>query len=92
LTEAGCAAQGRTRQFQQFEAISRQNGSLVSGDMIEGTITPKLLVRAQRGLIESRRAEVGALPTVQEFAAAIVDAAADAHRPNGHVSFVGPTD
>jgi 3-oxoacyl-[acyl-carrier protein] reductase len=66
--------------------------AIVSGDMIEGTITPKLLERTQRGLIESRRAEAGALPTVQEFAAAIVDAVADAHRSNGHVSFVGPTD
>lgn len=66
--------------------------AIVSGDMIEGTITPKLLERTQRGLIESRRAEAGALPTIREFAAAIVDAAADAHRPNGHVSFVGPTD
>lgn len=66
--------------------------AIVSGDMIEGTITPKLLERTQRGLIESRRAQAGALPTVQEFAAAIVDAAADAQRPNGHVSFVGPTD
>ena len=66
--------------------------AIVSGDMIEGTITPRLLERTQRGLIESRRAQAGALPTVQEFAAAIVDAAADAHRPNGHVSFVGPTD
>jgi 3-oxoacyl-[acyl-carrier protein] reductase len=66
--------------------------AIVSGDMIEGTITPKLLERTQRGLIESRRAQAGALPTVQEIAAAIVDAAADAHRPNGHVSFVGPTD
>jgi hypothetical protein len=66
--------------------------AIVSGDMIEGTITPKLLERTQRGLIESRRAEAGTLPTVGEFAAAIVDAAADAHRPNGHVSFVGPTD
>jgi 3-oxoacyl-[acyl-carrier protein] reductase len=66
--------------------------AIVSGDMIEGTITPRLLERTQRGLIESRRAQAGSLPTVQEFAAAIVDAAADARRPNGHVSFVGPTD
>jgi 3-oxoacyl-[acyl-carrier protein] reductase len=66
--------------------------AIVSGDMIDGTITPKLLERAQRGLIESRRGQAGALPTVQEFAAAIVDAAADARRPNGHASFVGATD
>jgi 3-oxoacyl-[acyl-carrier protein] reductase len=66
--------------------------AIVSGDMIDGTITPKLLERTQRGLIESRRGEAGALPTVQEFAAAIVDAAADSGRPNGHVTFVGTTD
>jgi 3-oxoacyl-[acyl-carrier protein] reductase len=66
--------------------------AIVSGDMIDGTITPKLLERTERGLIESRRGQAGALPTVQEFAAAIVDAAADARRPNGHVSFVGATD
>ena len=66
--------------------------AIVSGDMIDGTITPKLLERTQRGLIESRRGQAGALPTVQEFAAAIVEAAADARRPNGHVSFVGATD
>jgi NAD(P)-dependent dehydrogenase (short-subunit alcohol dehydrogenase family) len=66
--------------------------AIVSGDMIDGTITPKLLERTQRGLIESRRGQAGALPTVQEFAAAIVEAAADARRANGHVSFVGTTD
>lgn len=66
--------------------------AIVSGDMIEGTITPKLLERTQRGLIEMRRGEAGGLPTVQEFAAAIVDAAADAQRASGEVSFVGPTD
>ena len=60
--------------------------------MIEGTITPKLLERTQRGLIEMRRGQAGELPTVQEFAAAIVDAAADAQRPSGEVTFVGPTD
>jgi NAD(P)-dependent dehydrogenase (short-subunit alcohol dehydrogenase family) len=66
--------------------------AIVSGDMIDGTITPKLLERMQRGLIESRRVQAGALPSVQEFAAAIVDAAADSRRPNGQVSFVGPID
>jgi 3-oxoacyl-[acyl-carrier protein] reductase len=66
--------------------------AIVSGDMIDGTITPKLLERTQRGLIESRRGQAGVLPTVQEFAEAIVDAAADSGRPNGHVTFVGTTD
>ena len=66
--------------------------AIVSGDMIDGTITPKLLERTQRGLIDSRRSQAGALPTVEEFAAAIVDAAADSTRPNGHVCFVGTID
>ncbi len=66
--------------------------AIVSGDMIDGTITPKLLERTQRGLIASRRSRAGALPTVQEFSAAIVDAAANNGLPNGHVSFVGPTE
>jgi NAD(P)-dependent dehydrogenase (short-subunit alcohol dehydrogenase family) len=66
--------------------------AMVSGDMIEGTITPKLLERTQRGLIETRRGQAGALPTVREFADAIVDAAADANRPSGGVAFVGAID
>jgi 3-oxoacyl-[acyl-carrier protein] reductase len=66
--------------------------AIVSGDMIEGTITPKLLERTQRGLIELRRGQAGELPTVQEFAAAIVGAAADTQRSSGEVTFVGPTD
>jgi 3-oxoacyl-[acyl-carrier protein] reductase len=66
--------------------------AIVSGDMIDGTITPKLLERTQRGLIESRRAQAGQLPTIAEFAAAIVEAAADDGRCNGDVVFVGPID
>lgn len=41
---------------------------IVSGDIIEGTITPKLLERATPGLLVARRAEAGTLPTVEEFA------------------------
>lgn len=66
--------------------------AIVSGDMIDGTITPNLLERVQPGLIATRRGQVSALPTMQEFALAIVDAAANSAAPSGHVSFVGPTD
>jgi 3-oxoacyl-[acyl-carrier protein] reductase len=66
--------------------------AIVSGDMIDGTITPKLLERLQPGLIAARRGQVGALPTLREFAAAIVDAAGDSAKPSGHVSFVGTID
>lgn len=62
---------------------------VVSGDMIEGTITPKLMERANRGTIEARRQQAGSLPTVQEFAQAIVDAAADTSLPSGKVIYVG---
>jgi NAD(P)-dependent dehydrogenase (short-subunit alcohol dehydrogenase family) len=62
---------------------------VVSGDMIEGTITPKLMARSQPGLIETRREQAGTLPTVDEFAAAIVDAAYNPRLQSGDVVFVG---
>lgn len=65
---------------------------VVSGDMIEGTITPKLMERANRGSIEARRAEAGSLPTVEEFALAIVNACANEQLKSGEVVFVGSTD
>jgi NAD(P)-dependent dehydrogenase (short-subunit alcohol dehydrogenase family) len=65
---------------------------VVSGDLIEGTITPRLLQKRMPGLIESRRQEAGGLPTVDDFAAAIVAAAVDETLPTGHTIFVGSTD
>ncbi len=65
---------------------------VVSGDLIEGTITPKLLQRQSPGIIEERRREVGSLPNVEEFTAAIVDAAVGTHHENGATLFVGSTD
>ena len=64
---------------------------IVSGDAIEGTITPKLLERAQPGALEARRGRVGELPTVQEFARVIVEVAADSRSSSGSVVFVGST-
>ena len=63
---------------------------VVSGDMIEGTITPKLLDRMARGTLEARRRQAGSLPTVEVFACAIVEAALGATIPNEPV-FVGST-
>lgn len=45
--------------------------TVVSGDMIEGTITATLLDRAQPGAIEARREAAGRLYSVEEFAAEI---------------------
>lgn len=50
---------------------------VVSGDMIEGTITATLLERANPGSIEHRREEAGRLYTVAEFAAEVAHAALD---------------
>ncbi len=64
---------------------------VVSGDLIEGTITPKLMERANRGLIETRRAQAGKLPNVEEFARAIVASASDDLK-NGATIYVGNVD
>lgn len=65
---------------------------VVSGDIIDGTITPKLLERQSPGLIEARRREAGGLPTTDEFAHAIVVAAADPALASGATVFVGSTE
>jgi hypothetical protein len=67
---------------------------VVSGDMIEGTITATLLERANPGAIESRRESAGKLYNVSEFAAEVARAAvepipADNTRLIGDVSSFG---
>jgi NAD(P)-dependent dehydrogenase (short-subunit alcohol dehydrogenase family) len=62
---------------------------VVSGDAIEGTITPRLLNRMSRGVMASRQ---GTLPSVDEFALAICATALDDSLPSGHTVFVGSTD
>jgi len=65
---------------------------VVSGDLIEGTITPKLLERQSRGLIENRRRAVGSLPSIEEFAAAIVQAGMSDKYSSGDTIYVGSTE
>jgi 3-oxoacyl-[acyl-carrier protein] reductase len=65
---------------------------IVSGDLIEGTITPKLLERQSRGLIQRRRQAVGSLPDVEEFAAAIVQAGVSDTYSSGETIYVGSTE
>jgi NAD(P)-dependent dehydrogenase (short-subunit alcohol dehydrogenase family) len=64
--------------------------AIVSGDMIEGTITPRLLERMDRGTTQARRDRAGPLPTVAEFAKAIADAATE-QQLSGDIIFVGST-
>jgi len=65
---------------------------VVSGDVIEGTITPKLMERQSPGLLAARRRKAGRLPTVDDFARAVVDAAEDASLMSGATVFVGSTE
>jgi NAD(P)-dependent dehydrogenase (short-subunit alcohol dehydrogenase family) len=51
--------------------------TVVSGDMIEGTITATLLERANPGAIAQRRESAGKLYNVSEFAAEVARAAVD---------------
>jgi NAD(P)-dependent dehydrogenase (short-subunit alcohol dehydrogenase family) len=63
--------------------------AVVSGDLIEDTIVPRLMERARPGLIETRRGQAGTLPTTRDMAEAIVRAAEDDGLPTGHVIYVG---
>jgi NAD(P)-dependent dehydrogenase (short-subunit alcohol dehydrogenase family) len=62
---------------------------VVTGDVIEGTVTPRLLERVTPGLAATRRAETGPLPTVTDMAEAIAAATADPTLPSGHMVVVG---
>jgi hypothetical protein len=61
---------------------------VVSGDMIEGTITATLLERANPGAISSRKDAAGKLYNVAEFAAEVASAAVDPI-PADHTRLVG---
>lgn len=61
---------------------------VVSGDMIEGTITATLLERVNPGAIEARKEAAGRLYNVAEFAAEVARAAVDPI-PADHTRYVG---
>jgi len=61
---------------------------VVSGDMIEGTITATLLERANPGAITQRRESAGKLYNVSEFAAEVAAAAVDPI-PENNTRYVG---
>jgi hypothetical protein len=61
---------------------------VVSGDMIEGTITATLLERANPGAIDARKEAAGRLYNVGEFAAEVALAAVEPV-PADHTRYVG---
>lgn len=66
--------------------------AVVSGDLIDGTITPKLLDRMRPGIISERRDQAGWLPTTEDFAASIVLAAGRDDLESGATVYVGSTE
>jgi 3-oxoacyl-[acyl-carrier protein] reductase len=79
---------------QRIPELLEQGISLVvvSGDLIEGTITPKLMERAQPGFINERREQAGSLPTVADFANAIAHVCGNSSLSSGKTIFVGNTE
>ena len=63
--------------------------TVVSGDMIEGTITATLLNRAEPGAIEARREAAGKLYSVEEFAAEIAQVVGREDLEQVHTELVG---
>ena len=63
---------------------------VVSGDMIEGTVTATLLERANPGAIAERRESAGKLYNVSEFAAEVAQAAVEPV-PEDHTRLIGDT-
>jgi NAD(P)-dependent dehydrogenase (short-subunit alcohol dehydrogenase family) len=62
---------------------------VVTGDLIEGTITPRLLERRAPGLTLQRREQIGQLPTATDMGEAIANAATNPALPSGHTVVVG---
>jgi 3-oxoacyl-[acyl-carrier protein] reductase len=75
---------------ERIPALAEKGISLVvvSGDMIEGTITATLLDRAEPGAIEARREAAGKLYSVEEFGAEVARMAT-ADVETGHTELVG---
>jgi NAD(P)-dependent dehydrogenase (short-subunit alcohol dehydrogenase family) len=86
------AGEDALRTYSQGLALKGISLIVVSGDAIEGTITPKLLERKSRGHSEPVPTAPRALPTVDEFAEAIAAATVDSNLANGQTIFVGSTD
>ena len=64
--------------------------TVISGDMIEGTMIVRLLRRRDPRAVDARTAQ-GQLPTVEQFATAVADATATPTEP-GHTVYVGGAD
>ncbi len=89
VAESKHAGERAIRGQQEMLATRSIRLLVVTGDLIEGTITPKLLERGAPGLTEHRRATIGPLPTATEMGEVIAQAATDLSLPSGHTVVVG---
>lgn len=62
---------------------------VATGDVVDGTITAKLLERAHPGLADSRRNEQGKLISTEDMGKAIVRGVLNKSIPSGHTIVVG---
>ncbi|HEV2529900.1 MAG TPA: SDR family oxidoreductase [Thermomicrobiales bacterium] len=63
--------------------------AVVTGDLIEGTITPKLLERAMPGMTADAKSRAGNLPTTEDMGAAITRAVTEKSLANGETIVIG---
>ena len=89
IGESKYAGEQALRARQKSLAASGIRLLVVTGDLIEGTITPKLLERAAPGLTRQRRDSIGDLPTAQEMGEVIAATATDPALPSGHTVVIG---
>ena len=89
VAESKHAGERAIRAKQEMLATRNIRLLVVTGDLIEGTITPKLLERGAPGLTEHRRATIGPLPTATEMGEVIAQTATDPSLPSGHTVVVG---
>jgi NAD(P)-dependent dehydrogenase (short-subunit alcohol dehydrogenase family) len=62
---------------------------IVTGDLVEGTITPKLLARTAAGRWQHHHQPATPLPTTADMGEAVAAAATDPTLPSGHTIVVG---
>jgi hypothetical protein len=61
----------------------------VTGDLNEGTITPRVLERSAPGLLEQRLSTQGALPTARDMGREIAQAALNTSLVSGATLVIG---
>ena len=77
--------------LQEFEARGIRL-LVVTGDLIEGTVTPQLLERVAPDLIEKRRARLGRLPTASEMGQKVAQSVTNTTLVSGATVIVGGND